>query len=449
MNTEKLWQSFLAQIQLSISQANFLTWFKETKLLSIKDGKASILVPNNFVKEWLNQKYQRLILKIFHSLDPSIKSIEYLVGQLKSEEKRLEEKICSSQLSFFSFGIDEKTGLNQKYTFSNFVVGEFNELAFAASQAIIQNPGQVYNPLFVYGGVGLGKTHLLQASGNEILKRYPQLKVKYFQTGKLVSEIINAIKNRKIEELKISFSSLDVLILDDAQFLSGKEKTQEEFFYIFNSLYERNKQIIISSDRPPKAIPSLTERLRSRFEGGMVADISWPDFETRVAILKMKSQERGIALSEEIYHYIANQITTNIRELEGALNVLATYAKIQKKEITLKIAKTLLKNQISPFPKGSTLKNMIKVVAEFYGLNEKDILSPSRKKEIVKARQLIMYLLRKEMNYSFPFIASKLGGKDHTTVMHACEKIENELRKNDELNEEIKQIKLRISGRNF
>lgn len=444
MDCEKLWQSFLAQIQLSISQANFFTWFKETKILSFENGKVLVAVPNSFVKEWLSQKYHNLILKILRSLEPSIKSIDYQVT--KFPEKITQERKVSNQLSFFSQGIDEKTNLNRKYSFSNFVVGSFNELAFAAAQAIIENPGQIYNPLFVYGGVGLGKTHLLQASGNEILKRHPHLTVKYFQTGKLVSEIINAIKNRKIEEFKTSFQPIDVLILDDAQFLSGKEKTQEEFFYIFNSLYERNRQIIISSDRPPKAIPALTERLRSRFEGGMIADISWPDFETRVAILKIKSQEKGINLDEEVYHYIANNITTNIRELEGALNILATYAKIQKKEINLKIAKYLLKNHISPLPKTSNLKKLIKVVAEFYGLEEKDLLSNSRKKEIVRPRQIVMYLLRTELKYSFPFIASKLGGKDHTTVIHACEKIENELNKNEELVEEIKQIKLRVFG---
>jgi len=447
MTPEELWQATLAQIQLMTSPANFATWFKDTKISFLEKEKVIISVPNSFVKEWLEQKYHKVIFKILKNLEPRVKRIEYKVG--KEEEERILKKIdfhkiASPQLGILNLEINEKTNLNPRYTFSNFVVGSFNELAYAASQAVVENPGKVYNPLFVYGGVGLGKTHLLQAIGNEIFRKFKKLTVKYLPVNSLVSEIINSIKNKKIEQLKSSFQNIDVLILDDVQFLAGKEKTQEEFFYIFNSLYEKGKQIVISSDRPPKAIPSLTERLRSRFEGGMIADISLPDFETRIAILKLKSQERGINFSDEILNYIASNIKNNIRELEGALNVLCAYSRIQNKEIDLKIAKTLLKTLISPTPKISNFKKVIKVVADFYEITEKEILSSSRRREIVKPRQVAMYILREDLKYSFPFIARKFGGKDHTTVIHACEKIGKELQKNDELFEEIKQIRNRI-----
>lgn len=448
MNSEELWQSILAQVQLIISPANFATWFKDTKISYLDKEKVVISAPNTFVKEWLEQKYHKMMFKIMKGLNPEIKEIEYQVG--KSEEKMAPKlsfrKINYSQVGILDLDINESTNLNPRYTFSNFVVGSFNELAFAASQAVVKNPGEVYNPLFVYGGVGLGKTHLLQAIGNEISRQTKNLQIKYLQVNHLVFDIINAIKNKKIEELKSNFQNIDVLILDDVQFLAGKEKTQEEFFYIFNSLYEKNKQIVISSDRPPKAIPSLAERLRSRFEGGMTADISLPDYETRIAILKLKLQEKGVSLSDDILNYIATNIKSNIRELEGALNILVAYIRLQNKELDFKTAKSLLANIISPFPKVSNFKKVLKVVSSFYDLTEKDLLSKARKKEIVKPRQIAMYILREDLKYSYPFIAQKFTGKDHTTVIHACEKIKKELGKNEELSEEIKQIRMKLFG---
>lgn len=443
--TETLWQTILGQVQLIVSPANFATWFRGTKISELSEEKVVISVPNAFVKEWLEQKYHKTLLKIIKSLRPQIKEIEYRVEKIENKSPPLaKEKIPESQLRILELEVNNKSGLNPKYTFANFVVGSFNELAFAAAQAIVNSPGQIYNPLFVYGGVGLGKTHLLQAIGNEILKIYPKLNVRYFQVNKLVSDIINAIQNKKIEKFKDSFQNIDVLILDDIQFLAGKEKTQEEFFYIFNSLYEKNRQIVLSSDRPPKAIPSLAERLRSRFEGGMIVDISLPDYETRVAILKVKSQEKGISLSDEILNYIATNIKTNIRELEGALNILVAYIKLQNKEVDFKTAKLLLKNLISPVPKVSNFKRVIQVVAEFYEIEEKLLLSNSRKKEIVKPRQVAMYILREDLKYSFPYIAQKFNGKDHTTVIHAWTKIGKELEKDENLSEEIRQIRARL-----
>ncbi len=449
MTEEELWRAVLAQIQLTISPANFATWFKDTAITSLKDGVASISVPNSFVKEWLEQKYHKTIFKILHSLNEEIKEVKYEFSKSspKIQRKNLVSLRENGQLEFPEFKVDKETNLNPRYTFDNFIVGPCNELAQAAAWAVAENPGQVYNPLFIYGGVGLGKTHLLQAIGNKVIKSFSQKKVKYVQTEKFVSNVISAIRNHQIEKLKALYQPIDILIIDDIQFLAGKEKTQEEFFYIFNSLYEKNKQIVISSDRSPRAIPALTERLRSRFEGGMIADITFPDFETRMAILKTKCQERKIEFSEEVLNYIASAIQKNIRKLEGALNILIAHQNLQGSPPDLKTAKSLLKDLTSSLTRAITPKEVIKTVAEFYDLKEKDLLSPSRKKEVVKPRQIAMYLLREELKSSFPFIGRKFGGKDHTTAIYAYEKISKELEKDENMREEIVLIKQRfISG---
>ena len=447
MEKEELWQAVLAQIQLSISPANFSTWFKNTNISLLKDGEAFVSVPNSFVKEWLEQKYNKIILKTLRDLDEKIKEVRFAVGKSELKiQKRSPVLIESPQLEFSEFRVDRETNLNPKYRFDNFVVGSFNELSYAAAKAVCENPGYVYNPLFIYGGVGLGKTHLLEAIGNEIVKTFPKKKVKYIPSERLVSQIVNSIRKKEIEQFKVGIQDLDVLIVDDVQFLSGKEKTQEEFFHIFNTLYERNKQIILSSDKPPRAIQFLTERLKSRFEGGMIADISLPDLETRVAILKEKSAEKGVELDENVLNFIASNITQNIRKLEGALNRLIAHQKINGRGISLEIVKNLLKEILIPVNNVITPKKIIQVTAEFYDLREKELISETRRKEIVKPRQVAMYLLRKELKSSFPAIGRKFGGKDHTTVIHAFEKIEKELQKNENLNQEINLIKERINN---
>jgi len=446
MNETDLWQAVLAQIQLNISPANFATWFKNTEILKQKEGEVVISVPNSFAKEWLEKKYNKMIFKIIHSLNEEIKTIRYIVGkqELKYLKTNKEDSFIVDQLEFPEFKVDRESNLNPKYTFENFVVGPFNELPHAAAQAVAKNPGLVYNPLFVYGGVGLGKTHLLQAIGNTVLKNFNGKKVKYIPAEKFTSGVISAIKNQEMESFKNQYRQIDVLIIDDVQFLAGKEKTQEEFFHIFNTLYEKNKQIIISSDRPPKVIPSLAERLRSRFEGGMLTDISIPDFETRVAILKSKAREKMIDFSDEIYHFIASHIQKNIRELEGALNRLIVYQRLNNKVPTLDIVKSLLENFLISPQQITTPQKIIQAVAEFYDLKEKDLLADSRKKEIVLPRQIAMYLLRKELKSSFPAIGRKFKGKDHTTAIYACEKIEKELQTNPKIVEEINLIKQKI-----
>ncbi len=446
MTDEELWQAVLAQIQLQISPASFATWFKSTQIVSQEEGRVFVSVPNSFAREWLEQKYNKTIFKVLRGLDNKIKGVKYEVGKSKTDtlKKIVPFSIESGQLEFQEFKVDKNTNLNPRYTFNNFIVGPFNELAQAASWAITKKPGQVYNPLFIYGKVGLGKTHLLQAIGNEIIQNFKDKKVRYIPTGNFVAEVISSIRNRETEKLKSKYQKIDVLIIDDVQFLTGKEKTQEEFFYTFNTLYEKNKQIIISSDRPPKAIPALAERLRSRFEGGMIADISFPDLETRIAILKSKCQEREVDISDEILNYISSKVQRNIRELEGALNILIAYQKLNNNPPNLKIAKTLLKNLTSSPSRTVNAKKIIQTVAAFYDLKEKDLMSTSRKKEIVRPRQIAMFLLRQELKASFPFIGRRFGGKDHTTAIYAYEKILKEVDKNESLDEEIGLIKQRL-----
>jgi len=449
MNKDELWQALLAQVQFNISKANFATWFKNTGVFSKKDGEVVISVPNNFSKEWLENKYNKIIFKILRSLDEETKEVKYVVAP-KADQKTNELPISpgpyegDSQLDFQELKINKDTNLNPRYTFESFIVGPFNELPQAAAWAVAQNPGLIYNPLFIYGGVGLGKTHLIQSVGNEVLKRNPSKKVRYVSSEKFATGIINSIRNRDVDKFKSVYKDVDLLIIDDIQFLSGKEKTQEEFFHIFNTLYEKNKQIIISSDRPPKAISALEERLRSRFEGGMIADISLPDFETRVAILKTKLQEKKVGFSDEIIEYIAANIQSNIRELEGALNRLIAYQKLNNQAPSLIVAETLLKNVIFSPKKITNPEKIIQAVSVFYNMKERDILTTSRKKEIVKPRQIAMFFLRQELKSSFPFIGRKFGGKDHTTAIHAYNKIAKEVESNENLAEEINLIKEQI-----
>jgi chromosomal replication initiator protein len=450
MNNNELWRSVLAQMQLCISRANFATWFQNTEIIGRDNEKIIISVPNAFSKEWLSNKYYKLILKTMHDADNTIKELEFIInpGSPKSSftisGPSEINKTNLDQLKFDEFKINKETNLNPRYIFENFVVGSFNELAHAASLAVSENPGFAYNPLFIYGGVGLGKTHLIQSIGNKINNENKKRKVRYVSSEKFVSGIISAIRTKSMESLKASLAPIDVLIVDDVQFFSGKNKSQEEFFHIFNSLYEKNKQIILSSDRPPNAIPELEDRLRSRFGGGMIADISFPDYETRLAILKTKIQEKGLKLSDDILEYIASNVKKNIREMEGALNSLSVYCKNNIGSINIDVVKKLLKGFVfSPFSV-TNYKKIIESVAKFYNLEEKNLFDSTRKKEIVRPRQVAMFLLRKELKYSFPAIARKFGGKDHTTVIYAYKKILQETEENNKMTDELNLIKQKV-----
>lgn len=448
MNNLELWQSVLAQMQFHISKASFGMWFQGVEIVSKENGKVIISTPSNFSKEWLSDKYNKLILKSLHDIDGSIKELEFIVKPqpartTASSTIQLNDKQEDVQLKFEEFKINKETNLNPRYTFESFVVGSFNELAHASALAVAENPGFTYNPLFIHGGTGLGKTHLIQAIGNRISGDFKKKKVKYISSEKFVSGIVSAIRNNSMEAFKASLSPIDVLILDDIQFISGKSKSQEEFFHVFNSLYEKNKQIILSSDRPPNAIAELDDRLQSRFEGGMTADISLPDYETRLVILKTKLREKNIDLSEDVLDYIATSVKKNIRELEGALNKILVYNKINR-ELSLETVKKLLKGFVfSPFDVAN-YKKIVETVAKFYNLEEKNLFDPTRRQEIVKPRQVAMFLLRKELKYSFPAIARKFGGKDHTTAIYAYKKILQESEENNKLTEELNLIKQRI-----
>ncbi|MEA3307413.1 MAG: chromosomal replication initiator protein DnaA [Elusimicrobiota bacterium] len=446
MNKEELWQALLAQIQFNISPANFATWFKNTKISKKKGKEIVISVPNNFSKEWLENKYNKFILKTIKSLDKDVKLIKYEVSKSAPSIKinHSNDKKEKDQLKFEKFKTNKETNLNPRYTFENFVVGSFNELSHAAAQSICKKPGFNYNPFFIYGGVGLGKTHLIQAIGNEIKNRYPRKKIKYLSSEKFTSDVVNSIKNKSISKLKSEYKSYSLLIIDDIQFIAGKEKTQEEFFHIFNALYAENKQIVISSDRPPNAISSLEERLISRFEGGMITDISIPDIETRLAILRVKLQEKRADVGPNILEYIASNIKNNIRELEGALNQVIIYQKLNNCFIDEEKVKILLKKMVSPPYKKINSKKIIKIVSDFYGLKEGDLLCSSRKKEVVGPRQMAMYLLRKELKGSFPFIGRKFGGRDHTTAIYAVNKISKQIEEREDIKEELESIKKSI-----
>ena len=408
-------------------------------------------VPNGFSKEWLQNKYNKLILRSLRNLSPEIRDINFIITQNKTDETpkkhrapitRKNESVANQP--FQEFIVDKETNLNPKYKFDNFIVGGFNELAQAATMAVINKPGEAYNPLFIYGGVGLGKTHLLQAAGNEIIQKHKNKKVKYISSDKFTSELVDSLHNGRMEEFKDAYRKIDVLIIDDIQFLSGKEKTQEEFFHTFNALYQKNKQIILSSDRPPKSIATLEERLRSRFEGGMIADISFPDFETRLAILKIKAQEKNLSLNDEALNYIATHIQKNIRELEGALNSLNASLKLKTTAPDLSQVQKALTHIIANPKRITNFKGVLQAVAEFYDIELGELTNRSRKKEVVYPRQIAMFLMREDLKNSFPFIGEKLGGRDHTTIMYAYEKLSKEIQENETLQQEIILIKERI-----
>jgi len=451
MNKEELWQSALTEIELSISKANFITWFKKTSIVSKKDGVVLLSVPNSFTKEWLENKYNQLVLRSLRNLTSEIKDIKFTITSQPQEvvekvgpKKEAEVARLESQLNFPEVETDRETNLNPRYTFESFIVGPSNELAHAAAIATSKNPGTIYNPVFIYGGVGLGKTHLLQSVGNAVLKNHPKKKVVYISLERFMYEFINAIKNKGVEKFKDRYRKVDFLIIDDIQFISGKERTQEEFFHTFNTLFEKNKQIILSSDRPPKAITSLEERLLSRFEGGMIADITPPDYEVRLAILKTKTVEKKYDLDDQILEFIAKSITTNIRELEGALNRVIATARLSGSTPSYEKVKIMLDSNQKQLRSKITPKNIIKIVSEFYDVKEEALINQSRKREIVYPRQVCMYLIREELKNSYPFIGERFGGRDHTTVMHACSKISRELQTNDSLIEEINLIKSRL-----
>lgn len=446
---ESLWKSALAEIELEVSRANFATWFQNTIIIDKSDGVIVVGVPNGFTKEWLSAKYHKFIVKILRKMSPEVKSVEYIIlsnsAEILKKNKRKEDGSSSApakegQMEIAEICIDPEANLNPRYTFDNFIVGSFNELAYSAGIAVTKNLGTAYNPLFVYGGVGLGKTHLLQAIGNEVKKNNRDAKVQYITSEKFTLDFVNSVQSNTPNIFKEKYRKYDLLIVDDIQFFSKKEKTQEEFFHVFNTIYGKNKQIIFSSDRPPKQIEGLEERLRSRFESGMIVDITQPEFESRLAILKAKSELKNIALEMEVLEYIASAVSDNIRELEGALNSIVGQIKMMGKTLTLNDIKEIIKKNAKP-KKMVSINQLIKFVCDFYSIEERHLFEKTRRKDVVIPRQVAMYLLREDFNSSYPFIGQKFGGKDHTTVIHAYEKISALIKNEGKIKEEIDQLR--------
>ena len=440
---------------LTVSNANFNTWFKNTAIVDKSDSVLSIGTNSNFTKEWLQKKYHNFIIKAVNNVCPEVSEIKYVVVSMNAIQKAQNTQIVqtSSVATMKDFKIkramsnntetllksspDPKTNLNPKYQFENFIVGSHNELAHAASCAAVDSLGTKYNPLFIYGGVGLGKTHLMQAVGNAVLKHFKGKKIYYTNSEVLTGDIVKAIRGGTIADLKDEYKKLDCLLIDDIQFISNKDKTQEEIFHIFNTLYENNKQIVFTSDRPPKSITGIEERLRSRFEGGMIVDISAPDFETRMAILINKLKEKDYTLPDEIIEYIALNVKNNIRELEGSLNTILIKYQLKNQSPSLEDVKKILEDHIKKPTKIVSPAAIIKAVSTFYSVPEIDLKGGSRRQDIIKARQVAMYILRDVMKCSYPVIGSYFDNKDHTTVMHSCEKMAKSIKTNTNLAQEI------------
>ena len=442
MNNQQLWQAVLGSMEVSLSRANFNTWFKNTNIQERGSDHIVVGVPSTFNRDWIAAKYHQEILKALKTLAPEIKEIKYqLGGTVTAVTQKSTAKATPDSSGHKDPGLaNSPTGLNPKYTFETFIIGKNNELAHAASQSIAKNPGTQYNPLFIYGGVGLGKTHLMQAAGHRLVQNNPKTKLLYVTSEKFANDYVNSIAQKRVEEFKKEYRGVDALLIDDIQFMAGKEGFQEEFFHTFNELREKGKQIIITSDRPPKEIPAIEQRLISRFEWGMVADIQAPDLETRIAILRTKMEKKGVSLTEDILFYIAENVVNNIRELEGALNRLAVYQQMENRGLVLAQAKTILASIISSKKRVTSAKKIAEMVAEFYNVSMEDLVKQSRKKEFVKPRQVAMYLIRKELENSFPSIGDFFGGRDHTTVMHAVEKVDNLIKEKETFKQEVDLI---------
>jgi len=443
MNNQQLWESAMIEIELSVSPANFKTWFKNTFVLRQEEGIVSVAVPSEFVRGWLQNKFHKLIMKTLRSLSNNVRSIEYVVSKERpSLNKGLEmgAGFGKIELPLDNFFVNKKDNLNPRYDFDSFVVGSFNELAYAAAQAVIKKPGGAYNPLFVYGPTGVGKTHLIQAIGNKTRDTFPNKSIYYLTSEKFVVDYTNSIQANTVSSFKEKYRKHGVIIMDDIQFFSNKEKTQEELFHLFNTLYENGGQIIFSSDRHPNFIPGLEDRLKSRFAQGMIVDISPPDHESRIAIIKKKATQNGFLIPDEVVDYLAISVEGSIRELEGLLNSIICQAQLKNKTPDLNDIKNLVKNNLKP-KKMVPIENIVKTVAGYYNIEPEIIYKKTRKKEIVKPRQLIMYILREDYNIPYPTIGQKLGGRDHTTVIHSYEKIKRELKEGSSIIQEIEQLR--------
>jgi chromosomal replication initiator protein len=449
-HTNDMWQQVLSMIQTKLSKPSFDTWLKSTKATVFTDTSVVICAPNNFAREWLESRYTKLIAGTIFDFMGKHVDVKFI---LETDEQKSAAPTPApaplppkgpaivAQEEFFT------NMMNARYTFDTFVIGSGNRFAHAASLAVAEAPAKAYNPLFLYGGVGLGKTHLMHAIGHYVLEHNPEARVLYISSEKFTNEFINAIRDNRGEGFRNKYRNIDVLLIDDIQFLAGKEQTQEEFFHTFNALHEEGKQIIISSDRPPKEIPTLEDRLRSRFEWGLITDIQPPDLETRIAILRKKAKAENLEIPNEAMIYIANQIDTNIRELEGALIRVVAYSSLINQDISVHLASEALKDIIpSSRPRVITIQDIQQRVGEFYGMKLEDFKARKRTKAVAFPRQVAMYLSRELTDFSLPKIGEAFGGRDHTTVIHAHEKISEALKNDQELYKIINNLTEKIKN---
>jgi chromosomal replication initiator protein len=449
MDAKQVWRAALGELQVSLSPANFETWLRDTVLVDVDDNRFKIAVPNGFAKDWLETRYRSLISQTLARIVGYSVLVEFIVrpaaeaaangasgaGAPAAQPVRVEATRVGAPEG-------ASTNINQRYTFANFIVGSANRLAHAASLSVAERPGHAYNPLFLYGGVGLGKTHLMHAIGNAVIARFPRKRVVYATSEKFTNEFITSIQQGKIDEFRSRYRRIDLLLIDDIQFIADKERTQEEFFHTFNAIHEDGKQIVLSSDRPPKAILTLEERLRSRFEWGLIADLTAPDLETRIAILRAKAEEQSVPVSSDVLEFIARKVVSNIRELEGALNRIVAYASMGAIPITIELAQAVLSNVLyNPKKRQVTPERITRAVSDYYGVQIEALKGQKRDKAIVVPRQIAMFLMREETDVSLLRIGAELGGRDHSTVLHACDKINREIGVNDELRRELAAVR--------
>jgi chromosomal replication initiator protein len=450
MDAKQVWRAALGELQISLSPANFETWLKDTALVAVDDSRFRVAVPNGFAKDWLETRYRTLIGQTLARVVGYSVNVEFEVRDLDPSEREpatpgsppspaQHVRVEPGRVGGTESGA---VNLNPRYTFRTFIVGSANRLAHAASLSVAERPGHAYNPLFLYGGVGLGKTHLMHAIGNAVAARFPRKRVVYATSEKFTNEFIASIQQGRIEDFRTRYRRIDVLLIDDIQFIADKERTQEEFFHTFNAIHEDGKQIVLSSDRPPKQITTLEERLRSRFEWGLIADLTAPDLETRIAILRAKAEEQGVPLAAEALEFIARRVASNIRELEGALNRIVAYANMQGRPISVDLAQAVLSNVLyNPKKRAVTPERIAQAVSEYYGVDLEALRGQKRERAIVVPRQIAMYLMRAETDVSLMRIGAELGGRDHSTVLHACDKINREATDNEDLRRELAAVR--------
>ena len=455
MDAKQVWRAALGELQVSLSPANFETWLRDTQLVDVDDQRFRIAVPNGFAKDWLETRYRSLISQTLARIVGYSVQVEFAVqgtdgipaapteAQAAAAGPQATGPAPAVRLEPGRVGGEGgTTNINARYTFTNFIVGSANRLAHAASLSVAERPGHAYNPLFLYGGVGLGKTHLMHAIGNQVIAKFPRKRVVYATSEKFTNEFITSIQQGKIDEFRARYRRIDLLLIDDIQFIADKERTQEEFFHTFNAIHEDGKQIVLSSDRPPKAILTLEERLRSRFEWGLIADLTAPDLETRIAILRAKSEEGAVPITSDVIEFIARKVVSNIRELEGALNRIVAYASMGAMPISIELAQAVLSNVLyNPKKRQVTPERIAMAVADYYGVQMEALKGQKRDKAIVTPRQVAMFLMRQETDVSLLRIGAELGGRDHSTVLHACDKITRESAVNDELRREIAAVR--------